>query len=90
MREHKLNLGGVRVGQIDAAHIVDGYREQTLDLLWRVMMHFKIPALLDAGTLKAEINRISNEYARFDISEVCNTRPVSANTPSSVANISHR
>lgn len=59
------------MGQIDANHIVEGYREQTLDLLWRIMMHFKIPALLDPSLLRNEIERVEREYASMDMSVVC-------------------
>ena len=44
--------------QITAKDIVGGHRQRTLALLWKIISHWQIPALVDVAELKLEIQRI--------------------------------
>jgi len=50
-----LKAAGCPVLQSTAKDIVAGHREQTLSLLWRIMMHFHIHHLLDMDRLRKEV-----------------------------------
>eukprot|EP00897_Mesotaenium_endlicherianum_P006778 jgi/Mesen1/6128/ME000313S05251 len=57
-----------------AAHIVDGNRELTLALLWHIIAHWQLPALVDSGHLRAEIARLR----ALDGSRACYMTPGAA------------
>ena len=40
---------------IDSRSIVDGHRQKTLALLWLVIVHFQVDALVSVGQLRDEI-----------------------------------
>lgn len=52
----------VSMGGCTAEDIVKGHRERTLALLWRIIMHFKIPLLIDAAALKKEVECILRSH----------------------------
>ena len=39
--------------------IIDGDREKTLSLLWRLILRFQLPQLLDPGAVRMELDRIA-------------------------------
>ncbi|MCO5561716.1 hypothetical protein L7F22_015339 [Adiantum nelumboides] len=78
--EH-LARAGVKVVDADgcpimADDLVEGHRERVLQLLWNIMLHLQIPALVNCQRLRQEIARISscdlNTGSRLDDSSVIN------------------
>eukprot|EP00003_Mantamonas_plastica_P022431 TRINITY_DN380_c0_g1_i4.p1 TRINITY_DN380_c0_g1~~TRINITY_DN380_c0_g1_i4.p1 ORF type:complete len:1807 (+),score=729.88 TRINITY_DN380_c0_g1_i4:704-6124(+) len=57
-----LNFGSIR-GGVNVADIVEGHREKTLFLIWKILTTYQIPALLDVEDLKEEINIVTNTGA---------------------------
>ncbi|MCO5559030.1 hypothetical protein L7F22_012622 [Adiantum nelumboides] len=61
---------------IMADDLVEGHRERVLQLLWNIMLHLQIPALVNCQRLRQEIARISscdlNTGSRLDDSSVIN------------------
>lgn len=46
------------VGALQPSDVVDGDREKTLALLWRLILRFQLPQLVDAAAVRMEIDRI--------------------------------
>lgn len=54
-----LNERGVpNLTEVASHHIVDGYREQVLQLLWAVIAHSGLAAMLDARVVEEEITKV--------------------------------
>jgi abnormal spindle-like microcephaly-associated protein len=53
----------VDIGDVIAEHIVDGYREKTLELLWSLILQFKVPVLLNDEQLRDEIRYLERQSA---------------------------
>ncbi|RUS18329.1 LOW QUALITY PROTEIN: hypothetical protein BC937DRAFT_88916 [Endogone sp. FLAS-F59071] len=65
LQRHGLELeAGPRAGNIAAKDVVDGHREKTFALLWKVIMHWKIPAVLDKRALRIEIELLKRDFTR--------------------------
>jgi len=52
--------GAQNISEIAAHHIVDGYREQVLQLLWMIAAQCGILNILDFDTLEEEINKVKS------------------------------
>ena len=48
---------------LQPADLVDGDREKTLALLWRLILRFQLPALVDPGAIRIEIDRLTGRPA---------------------------
>ncbi|CEO96699.1 hypothetical protein PBRA_005303 [Plasmodiophora brassicae] len=55
---------GISLNSCPADEIVSGNREHTLDLLWRVAIQLRIPALVDAATLFWESRLIERDLTK--------------------------
>ncbi|RUS33995.1 hypothetical protein BC938DRAFT_482940 [Jimgerdemannia flammicorona] len=65
VQRHGVDLdAGPRAGTIAAKDVVDGHREKTFALLWSVIMHWRIPAVLDKRALRFEIRLLGEEFER--------------------------
>ncbi|KAG0249919.1 hypothetical protein DFQ27_009719 [Actinomortierella ambigua] len=58
-------LEGTRGGILTARDIVEGHREKTFGLLWKLILNWKVPVLVDLQSLLAEIMAIKKEYRRM-------------------------
>ncbi|KAG0229939.1 hypothetical protein BGW41_002836 [Actinomortierella wolfii] len=58
-------LEGTRGGTLTARDIVEGHREKTFGLLWKLILNWKVPVLVDLQSLRAEIAAIKKEYRRM-------------------------
>ncbi|XP_043936192.1 abnormal spindle-like microcephaly-associated protein [Protopterus annectens] len=56
LKEHNISLTDDYGHRIDCKDIVDGYRERTLALLWRLVFAFQVEILLNVDQLKEEID----------------------------------
>ncbi len=64
LRSHfSLNTG--RRGDITSREIVDGHREKTLALLWKIMSHWKISSLVNINNLDNEVERIKKYHGKL-------------------------
>jgi abnormal spindle-like microcephaly-associated protein len=52
--------GVPNVGEVAAHHIVDGYREQVLKLLWTIVANSGIGAVLDPSAVEDEIHKVEH------------------------------
>lgn len=58
-----LNAMGISIAKPDAKSIVDGHRERTLAVLWKVIGHFSIASLIDDEALRKEIAQLKRRRA---------------------------
>ncbi|KAF9198159.1 hypothetical protein BGZ49_001118 [Haplosporangium sp. Z 27] len=58
-------LEGIRGGLVSPRDIVEGHREKTFGLLWKLILNWKVSVLLDLNVLEAEIAAIMAEYKRM-------------------------
>lgn len=58
-----LAVASKAAGGITPRDLVNGHREKTLALLWRMIMHWRIPALVDVELLREETLRVKSETA---------------------------
>jgi abnormal spindle-like microcephaly-associated protein len=56
-----VNGGRAILGDLNADHIVDGYREKTVALLWALVSKFGLAGLVDWEDLRKEINRLQRK-----------------------------
>ncbi len=49
---------------VTAEHIVDGHREKTLALLWKIILHWQVDAALSTEALKAELDYLRKQRHR--------------------------
>ncbi|KAI1316955.1 hypothetical protein EDD11_009199 [Mortierella claussenii] len=63
--KHGISLEGTRGGVVTARDIVEGHREKTFGLLWKLILNWKVSVLLDLAVLEAEINALKAEYRRL-------------------------
>lgn len=54
------------VHDVAAEDIVDGHREKTIVLLWRLVISWGLPALVDWDDVKQEIGRLRKVVSHFD------------------------
>ncbi|XP_036375779.1 abnormal spindle-like microcephaly-associated protein [Megalops cyprinoides] len=57
-----VDLKDERGSAIDARDIVDGHREKTLSLLWKIIFTFQVEVLLDEEQLKEEISFLKRTW----------------------------
>ncbi|KAF9421644.1 hypothetical protein BGZ76_003958 [Entomortierella beljakovae] len=58
-------LEGTRGGVVNPRDIVEGHREKTFGLLWKLILNWKVSVLLDLKVLEAEIEALKTEYKRI-------------------------
>ncbi|KAF9928416.1 hypothetical protein FBU30_002374 [Linnemannia zychae] len=58
-------LEGTRGGIVTARDIVEGHREKTFGLLWKLILNWKVAVLVDLRVLEAEIAALRAEYKRI-------------------------
>ncbi|KAG0002513.1 hypothetical protein BGZ80_010660 [Entomortierella chlamydospora] len=58
-------LEGTRGGVVGPRDIVEGHREKTFGLLWKLILNWKVSVLLDLNVLEAEIAALLLEYKRI-------------------------
>ncbi|KAF9969284.1 hypothetical protein BGZ73_008457 [Actinomortierella ambigua] len=58
-------LEGTRGGVLTARDIVEGHREKTFGLLWKLILNWKVPVLVDLQSLLAEIVAIKKDYRKL-------------------------
>ncbi|KAG0017640.1 hypothetical protein BGZ82_000710, partial [Podila clonocystis] len=63
--EQGISLEGTRGGVVTARDIVEGHREKTFGLLWKLILNWKVSVLLDLSVLEAEIFEIRKEFKRI-------------------------
>ncbi|KAG0088068.1 hypothetical protein BGZ92_006649 [Podila epicladia] len=63
--EQGISLEGTRGGVVTARDIVEGHREKTFGLLWKLILNWKVSVLLDLSVLEAEIFEIRKEFKRL-------------------------
>lgn len=59
-----ISLEGTRGGVVTPRDIVEGHREKTFGLLWKLVLNWKVSVLLDLNVLEGEIDAIRREYKR--------------------------
>lgn len=59
-----ITLEGTRGGVVTPRDVVEGHREKTFGLLWKLVLNWKITVLLDLDVLESEIAAIKAEYKR--------------------------
>ncbi|KAG0315069.1 hypothetical protein BGZ99_007687 [Dissophora globulifera] len=59
------SLEGIRGGVVTPRDIVEGHREKTFGLLWKLILNWKVSVLLDLAVLEAEIDAIKTEYKKM-------------------------
>jgi len=57
-------LEGTRGGVVSSRDIVEGHREKTFGLLWKLILNWKVSVLVDLAVLEAEISALKQEYKR--------------------------
>ncbi|XP_026773111.3 abnormal spindle-like microcephaly-associated protein isoform X1 [Pangasianodon hypophthalmus] len=62
LREKGVDLRDDHGNVIDPRDIVDGHREKTLNLLWRIIFSFQVEILLDVEQLKEEISFLKRTW----------------------------
>ncbi|KAI8595971.1 hypothetical protein EDD21DRAFT_20184 [Dissophora ornata] len=60
-----LSLEGTRGGIVAPRDVVEGHREKTFGLLWKLILNWKVSVLLDLAVLEAEIDALKTEYMRL-------------------------
>jgi hypothetical protein len=59
-----ISLEGTRGGNVSPRDIVEGHREKTFGLLWKLVLNWKVAGLLDIDVLESEIGAIKTDYKR--------------------------
>lgn len=59
-----ISLEGTRGGVVTPRDIVEGHREKTFGLLWKLVLNWKVAGLLDISVLEAEIDAIKADYKK--------------------------
>ncbi|XP_072516320.1 abnormal spindle-like microcephaly-associated protein [Salminus brasiliensis] len=62
LREKGIDLKDEHGATIDSRDIVDGHREKTLNLLWKIIFTFQVEVLLDMEQLKEEISFLKKTW----------------------------
>ncbi|KAI4876255.1 hypothetical protein NFI96_005175 [Prochilodus magdalenae] len=62
LKEKGVSLKDERGTVIDSRDIVDGHREKTLNLLWKIIFTFQVEVLLDEEQLKDEISFLKKTW----------------------------
>ncbi|XP_036443214.1 abnormal spindle-like microcephaly-associated protein [Colossoma macropomum] len=62
LKEKGVDLKDERGTVIDSRDIVDGHREKTLNLLWKIIFTFQVEVLLDEEQLKDEISFLKKTW----------------------------
>ena len=60
-----ISLEGTRGGVVSPRDIVEGHREKTFGLLWKLILNWKVSVLLDLSVLQYEIGALKAEYKRL-------------------------
>ncbi|KAF9570773.1 hypothetical protein EC968_001423 [Mortierella alpina] len=60
-----ISLEGTRGGVVGPRDIVEGHREKTFGLLWKLILNWKVSVLLDLSVLQYEIGALKAEYRRL-------------------------
>jgi hypothetical protein len=60
-----ISLEGTRGGVVTPRDIVEGHRERTFGLLWKLVLNWKVAVLLDLNVLESEIAAVKTEYRRL-------------------------
>ncbi|KAG9070338.1 hypothetical protein KI688_009675 [Linnemannia hyalina] len=60
-----ISLEGTRGGVVTPRDIVEGHREKTFGLLWKLILNWKVAVLVDLSVLEAEIAALKAEYKRI-------------------------
>lgn len=60
-----ISLEGTRGGVVTPRDIVEGHREKTFGLLWKLILNWKVAVLVDLSVLEAEIAALQAEYKRI-------------------------
>ncbi|KAF9582765.1 hypothetical protein BGW38_010790 [Lunasporangiospora selenospora] len=58
-------MEGTRGGLVSPRDVVEGHREKTFGLLWKLILNWKVSVLLDLRVLEAEIEALKQEYRRI-------------------------
>ena len=64
LEKNFITLHGVKGGGIEPKDIVDGHREKTLGLLWKIILHWKISMLLALDPLRDEISVLKGDFSK--------------------------
>ena len=64
MAKQGLKLNSIRGGNIKPEDIADGHRERTLDMLWQLILHWKVGRLVSPEELRTETNQLVCDYVR--------------------------
>ncbi|XP_034149495.1 abnormal spindle-like microcephaly-associated protein [Esox lucius] len=62
LRSRGVDLKDEHSGVIDSRDIVDGHREKTLSLLWKIIFTFQVEVLLDENQLREEIGFLKRTW----------------------------
>ncbi|XP_049321864.1 abnormal spindle-like microcephaly-associated protein [Astyanax mexicanus] len=62
LKEKGIDLKDEHGATIDSRDIVDGHREKTLNLLWKIIFTFQVEVLLDVEHLKEEISFLKKTW----------------------------
>lgn len=60
-----ISLEGTRGGVVSSRDIVEGHREKTFGLLWKLILNWKVSVLLDLAVLEFEIAALKQEFKRI-------------------------
>ncbi|KAG0242686.1 hypothetical protein BGX31_011681 [Mortierella sp. GBA43] len=60
-----ISLEGTRGGVVTPRDVVEGHREKTFGLLWKLVLNWKVAVLLDLDVLESEIAAVKTEYRRL-------------------------
>ena len=63
LARHGVSLGEVRVHQLTPDDVVDGHRERTLNLIWKIILHWQVDSLLNEALIKQEITTLQQQRA---------------------------
>ncbi|KAI9591941.1 hypothetical protein BDF19DRAFT_453076 [Syncephalis fuscata] len=59
-----LKLTSFRDGRIKPEDVVDGHRKNTLEMLWRLILHWKVGGLVNQEELRTETRQLVCDYVR--------------------------
>jgi abnormal spindle-like microcephaly-associated protein len=59
-----LKLSSFRDGRIKPEDIVDGHRKNTLEMLWRLILHWKVGGLVNQDEIRTETDQLICNYVR--------------------------
>ena len=58
-----VSLGEVRIHQLTPDDVVDGHRERTLNLIWKIILHWQVDSLLNEDLIQQEIATLKRQRA---------------------------